>query len=47
MAKTKKEKYVSAEPNLDKDSREYHAMFGWPKEEEHTEEEKANTEEKK
>lgn len=47
MAKTKKEKYVSVEPNLDKDSREYHAMFGWPKEEETSENEGLDIEEKK
>ena len=41
------EKYVSVEPNLDKDSREYHAMFGWPKEDEKPETETPNAEEEK
>ncbi|KKN75807.1 hypothetical protein LCGC14_0376830 [marine sediment metagenome] len=48
MAPRKKaQKYVSAEPNLDKDSREYHAMFGWPEEDENPETETSNVEETK
>ncbi len=48
MAKKKTvKKYVSVEPNLDKDSRDYHAMFGWPKEDEKSEKEDSKPKEKK